>query len=234
MTSQEEIEKKKKDEIGSIIAKRYQNQEPLFRPPPLPIQRRTVLVDSGAEHPPSFFQSEYDHQKKSLAAATSSVSTNVDKIQSRQFDVNVQQLDTQPFHQPNSFNNFPVQQQQQQQNNFQQAQPNQQFQPRQQNSLDQSQFTQFNQQPQQNFQQPQQFQQQGQQQQSFQSSNNFQSRQQENLPTLPPVFIPPNQPIGPPPALQSPIRNLFREPEPSFSLAGIFQRFLRLFNIGNN
>lgn len=221
MASQEESQKKK-DEIGSLIAKRYQNQEPLFRPPPLPIQRRTVQVDSGAEHPPSFFQSEYDRQKKSLAAATSSVSTTPDKIESRQF--NVQQLDTQPFQQPNSFNNFPAQQ-----NSFQQPQP--QFQPRQQNSLDQSQFQQFNQQPQQNFQQPQQFQ--GQQ-QSFQSSNNFQSRQQENLPTLPPVFIPPNQPIGPPPALQSPIRNLFREPEPSFSLAGIFQRFLRLFNIGNN
>ncbi len=233
MASQEETQKKKKDEIGRIIAQRYQNQEPVFQPPPLPIQRRTVLVDSGAEHPPSFFQSEYDQQKKSLVAATSSVSTTVDKIQSRQFDVNVQQLNTQPFQQqPNSFNNFPAQQQQQ--NSFQQPSPQQQFQPRQQNSLDQNQFQQFNNQPQQNFQQPQQFQQQGQQQQQFQSSNNFQSRQQENLPTLPPVFIPPNQPIGPPPALQSPIRNLFREPEPSFSLAGIFQRFLRLFNIGNN
>jgi len=114
----------------------------------------------------------------------------------------------------------------QQQPNFQQQQ---QFQQRQQVQPVPNEF-QFNQQPQQ-----QQQQQNFQQQQPFpDQSNNFQARQQETLPTLPPVFIPPNQPVGPAPALQSPIRNLFREPEPSFSLSGLLQRFLRLFNFGNN
>jgi len=135
-----------------------------------------------------------------------------DKIEARQFQVQPQQP-----------------QQQFQQPNFQQ----QQFQHRQQQEQPKANQIQFNQQqqPQQQQQTPnfQQF-----QQQSFQDQNNFQTRQQESLPTLPPVFIPPNQPVGPAPALQSPIRNLFREPEPSFSLTGLLQRFLRLFNLGNN
>ncbi|CAL8100854.1 unnamed protein product [Orchesella dallaii] len=138
-----------------------------------------------------------------------------DKIESRQFQVQqVQQQPQQQFPQPI----------------FQQQQIQHRQLPEQTNQI------QFNQQ-----QQPQQPQQQQQtpnfqqfQQQSFQDQNNFQSRQQESLPTLPPVFIPPNQPVGPPPALQSPIRNLFKEPEPSFSLTGLLQRFLRLFNLGNN
>jgi len=89
------------------------------------------------------------------------------------------------------------------------------------------------------------------QQQSFQQPNNnnnqpqanfndfaaFNNRQQsqEALPTLPPVFIPPNSPQGPPPQLQSPIRNLFRQPsDNNFSLSNIISRFLNLFNLNNN
>jgi len=93
------------------------------------------------------------------------------------------------------------------------------------------------QQPQQNFQQQQNFNQQRPQQQQppQQTFANFQSSQQETLPTLPPVFIPPNSPQGPPPQLQSPIRNLFREPSSNnsnngFSISGIINRFLSIFN----
>jgi hypothetical protein len=49
------------------------------------------------------------------------------------------------------------------------------------------------------------------------------------------VFIPPNSPQGPAPALQSPIRNLFRQPESnSFSISNIINRFFNLFNLNNN
>lgn len=92
---------------------------------------------------------------------------------------------------------------------------------------------------QQNFQQEPQAQ--AQQQPSFQQpqpQDNFATfnarQQQETLPTLPPVFIPPNSPQGPPPQLQSPIRNLFRQPESTFSLSNIISRFFNLFNLNSN
>jgi len=112
-----------------------------------------------------------------------------------------------------------AQQQQQQQQQFQQ--------PPQQNFQQQRPQQNFQQQPQQDFRQPpQQFNPQ-------QPQQNFQERQpqQENFPLLPPVFIPPNQPVGPAPSLQSPVRNLFRDPgSDDGPLASLFNRITRFFS----
>ncbi|XP_021968546.1 uncharacterized protein DDB_G0285291 [Folsomia candida] len=132
------------------------------------------------------------------------------------------------FQPPPPLNNF-QQQQPQGQFQFQQRQQQQQNQPQQQIPI------QRQQQPQQQFQQQRPQVQQPQQNNNFNDFATFNAPQQEALPTLPPVFIPPNNPIGPPPNLQSPIRNLFRQPESNnFSFSNIISRFLNLFNLNNN
>lgn len=122
---------------------------------------------------------------------------------------------------PPNFQQF--QQRQQQFNQQPQAQPQQQQQ-QQQFNQQQPQFNNVRPQPQQNF--------------NREVTNFNQGGGAETLPTLPPVFIPPNTPQGPPPQLQSPIRNLFRQPggggDSGFSFTRIINRFFNLFNLNNN